>query len=93
MFIVLTEVKFVQGELAHRALKAFYPLTSKIDTLEQLAKHECRRRVLRRVAEVGMSSSGNQPQADAAAHPPMSSEQHHYIATNWNNPIILFKFL
>ncbi|KAG1726169.1 uncharacterized protein EDB91DRAFT_1254428 [Suillus paluster] len=34
------------GELVHRVLKAFYPLTSKLDTPSQLAKHERRRRVL-----------------------------------------------
>ncbi|KAG2056709.1 hypothetical protein BDR06DRAFT_1039209 [Suillus hirtellus] len=29
-----------QGELVHRALNTFYPLTSKLDTPAQLAKHE-----------------------------------------------------
>ncbi|KAG2757163.1 hypothetical protein P692DRAFT_201859216 [Suillus brevipes Sb2] len=47
------------GELAHRALKMFYPLTSKLDTPAQLAKHERRRRVLRRVAEAGAVSSSS----------------------------------
>ncbi|KAG2056613.1 hypothetical protein BDR06DRAFT_879698, partial [Suillus hirtellus] len=40
------DVKFGQGELAHRALKMFYSLTNKLDTPAQLAKHECRRHVL-----------------------------------------------
>ncbi|KAG1845733.1 hypothetical protein DFJ58DRAFT_730795 [Suillus subalutaceus] len=39
------------GELAHRALKVFYPLTNKLDTSAQLAKHEHCCRVLRRVQE------------------------------------------
>lgn len=79
------------GELAHRALKAFYPLTSKIDTPGQLAKHERRRRVLRRVAEEGISSSSSQSQADAPSS--TSFEQHHSIATNRNSPVKLFAFL
>ncbi|KAG1789842.1 uncharacterized protein HD556DRAFT_1446632 [Suillus plorans] len=56
------------GELAHRALKAFYPLTSKLETPKQLAKHERRRRVLRRVTEAGgsISSSDGSP-ADTPA--------------------------
>jgi hypothetical protein len=85
------EVNFGQGELAHRALKAFYPLTSKIDTPGQLAKHERQRCVLQRVAEAGTLSSGGQSQAD----PPLSasSEQHHFIATNWNNPVEIFTFI
>ncbi|KAG2361171.1 hypothetical protein BDR07DRAFT_1486259 [Suillus spraguei] len=41
------------GELAHKALKAFYPLTSKLDTQAQLAKHEHRCHVLQCVSEVG----------------------------------------
>ncbi|KAG2341710.1 hypothetical protein BDR05DRAFT_976856 [Suillus weaverae] len=43
------------GELAHRALKAFYLLTNKLDTPAQLAKHECRRRVLRSKAYILVS--------------------------------------
>jgi hypothetical protein len=85
------EVEFDQGELAHRALKAFYPLTSKIDTPSQLAKHERRRRVLRRVAEVEPSSGPGQPEANAL--PPVSSDHHHSIATSQNNPVNLFAFL
>ncbi|KAG2355706.1 hypothetical protein BDR07DRAFT_1492894 [Suillus spraguei] len=48
------------GELMHRALKSFYPLTSKHHTSAQLVKHECRRHVLRRVKEAGISSSNQQ---------------------------------
>ncbi|KAG2054238.1 hypothetical protein BDR06DRAFT_982465 [Suillus hirtellus] len=70
-------------ELAHRALKVFYPLTSKKNTPDQLAKHECRCHVLRRVAEVASSSS--QPGANA---PPLTlSEMHHSIAATQNNPL------
>jgi hypothetical protein len=83
---------FGQGELAHRALKAFYPLTSKLDTPAQLAKHERRRCVLRRVAEArGISSSDSQSPADAL--PFTSLSQHHHIAANLRNPVHLFEFL
>lgn len=85
------KVEFDQGELAHRALKAFYPLTSKIDTLSQLAKHKCRRRVLRRVAEVESLSGPGQPEANAP--PPVSSDHHYSIATSQNNLVNLFAFL
>lgn len=81
---------FVQGELAHRALKAFYPLTSKLDTPAQLAKHERRRRVLRRVAEAGATSPpiSQPPVADTP-----SSNKHHHIVTSQNHPVALFTFL
>ncbi|KAG2157996.1 uncharacterized protein EDB93DRAFT_1077626 [Suillus bovinus] len=80
------------GELAHRALKVFYLLTSKIDTPVQLAKHKCRCCVLQRVAEVGgTSSSSSQPLADIP--PSTTSKQHHYIAPTRNHPVKLFTFL
>ncbi|KAG2751869.1 hypothetical protein P692DRAFT_201683986, partial [Suillus brevipes Sb2] len=80
------------GELAHRALKAFYPLTSKLDTPAQLAKHERRRRLLRKVAETGgLSSSTIQSPSDAP--PSTSSYAHHHIASNCNNPVNIFSFL
>jgi hypothetical protein len=86
------QVNFGQGELAHRALKAFYPLTSKLDTPAQLAKHERRRRVLRRVAEAGgVSTSDTQSPADAS--PSVPSVKHHYIATNQSNPVNVFAFI
>jgi hypothetical protein len=85
------EANFGQGELAHRALKAFYPLTSKLDTPAQLAKHERRRRVLRRIAEGGISSPSSQPCADVL--PSTLSEKHHYIAPTRNNPVNIFTFL
>lgn len=86
------QVNFGQGELAHRALKAFYPLTSKLDTPAQLAKHECRRCVLRRVAEAGgVSTSDTQSPADAS--PSVPSVKHHYIATNQSNPVNVFAFI
>ena len=79
----------VQGELAHRALKAFYPLTNKLDTPAQLAKHERRRRVLQRVAEAsGVSASISQSPVD-----PTSLDKHHYIACSRNNPVALFTLL
>ncbi|KIK39154.1 hypothetical protein CY34DRAFT_14574 [Suillus luteus UH-Slu-Lm8-n1] len=80
------------GELAHRALKAFYPLTSKLDTPTQLAKHEWRRRILRRVAEAGgIASSDIQSPADV--RPSASAGIHHHIATNQSSPVDLFAFL
>lgn len=84
---------FSQGELAHRALKAFYPLTSKLDTPAQLAKHERRRRVLRRVAEAGRSSCAlEQPPVNLPAG--INMKDHHYIPTlSRNNPIDIFHFL
>ncbi|KAG2060429.1 hypothetical protein BDR06DRAFT_849385, partial [Suillus hirtellus] len=55
----------------------------------QLAKHERRRRVLRRVAEAGgISSSISQPPIDTP-----SSRKHHHIATSRNHPLPLFTFL
>lgn len=79
----------VQGELAHRALKAFYPLTSKLDTPAQLAKHERRRRVLRRVAEHN-SRTTEEPLLDLSA----DLKDHHYIPTlSCNNPLDIFSFL
>ncbi|KIK31601.1 hypothetical protein CY34DRAFT_40000, partial [Suillus luteus UH-Slu-Lm8-n1] len=78
-----------QGELAHRALKAFYPLISKRDTPGQLAKHERRRRVLRRVAEHDLHFT-DQPPVDV----PVGLTEHHYIHTLCrNNPLDLFNFL
>jgi hypothetical protein len=78
-----------QGELAHRALKAFYPLISKRDTPGQLAKHERRRRVLRRVAEHD-SHFTEQPPVDV----PVGLTEHHYIHTLCrNHPLDLFSFL
>jgi hypothetical protein len=91
-FLLYAEAKFDQGELAHRALKAFYPLTSKIDTPSQLAKHKRRRRVLQWVAEVASFSSPGQPGANAPP-PPASSDNHHSIATTQNNLVNLFAFL
>jgi predicted component of type VI protein secretion system len=89
---MLPDIKSGQGELAHRALKAFYPLTSKLDTPAQLAKHERRRRFLRRVEEAGGTFfSGSQSRVDAP--PSTLFEEHHHIATNRNNPIQLFRFL
>ncbi|KIK31400.1 hypothetical protein CY34DRAFT_38511, partial [Suillus luteus UH-Slu-Lm8-n1] len=77
------------GELAHRALKAFYPLISKLDTPAQLAKHERRRRLLRRVAGYD-SHSTKHPLLDL----PVGLNDHHYIPTLCrNNPLDLFKFL
>lgn len=80
---------FTQGELAHRALKAFYPLTSKLDTPAQLAKHERRRRVLRRVAEAG----GTSPSISLSPVDAPSSGKHHHIAVSQNNTVPLFTFL
>ncbi|KIK36572.1 hypothetical protein CY34DRAFT_94132 [Suillus luteus UH-Slu-Lm8-n1] len=77
------------GELAHRALKAFYPLTSKLDTPTQLAKHERRRRALRRVAQAGsIPPSISQLPIDIS-----SSGHHHRIASSRNHPVALFTFL
>lgn len=87
------DVRFGQGELAHRALKAFYPLTSKLDTPGQLAKHERRRRVLRRVAEIGGVISGFDSHSPTDVPPSVSSRNHHHIATTQSNPINLFAFL
>lgn len=81
-----------QGELAHRALKAFYPLTSRSNTPAQLAKHERRRRVLRRVAEAGHTSYAWEQPVDLSAG--FNLKDHHYIPTlSRNNPLDIFKFL
>ncbi|KAG2133212.1 uncharacterized protein EDB93DRAFT_1254984 [Suillus bovinus] len=76
------------GELAHRALKAFYPLTSKLDTPVQLAKHECRCCVLRRVEEAG----GTSPSIGLSPVEASSGKNHH-IAISQNNPVAIFAFL
>lgn len=76
--------------MAHRALKAFYPLTSKLNTPAQLAKHERRRRVLRRIAETGALYAGKQAPIDL----PAGFKGHHYIPKlSYNNPLYIFKFL
>jgi hypothetical protein len=81
-----------QGELAHRALKAIYPLMSKLDTPAQLAKHERRRHVLRQVREAADTTlSSNQTPADSAT--PWVPNDHHFIASSRNNPVSLFTFL
>ncbi|KAG1855096.1 hypothetical protein C8R48DRAFT_776498 [Suillus tomentosus] len=77
------------GELAHRALKAFYPLTSKLDTLAQLAKHERRRRALRRIAEAG----GTTPCLSQSLVDIPSSGKHYRITTGQNHSISLFAFI
>lgn len=73
----------------------FYPLTSKLDTPAQLAKHERRCRVLRRIAEAGdMPPSGSHDyHSPADASPSTSSGQHHRIATTQASPINLYTFL
>lgn len=89
-YILLDEPDIlVQGELAHRALKAFYPLTSKLDTLAQLAKHERRRRVLRRVAEAG----GTTPSLTQTLVDVPSPGKNYCISTGQNHPISLFTFI
>lgn len=73
-------------------MKAFYPLTNKLDTPAQLAKHERRRRIFRRVAEAaGTSPSSSESPVDSPA--PSVLKDHHYIATNRNDPVSLFAFL
>jgi hypothetical protein len=68
----------------------FYPLTSKINTPAQLAKHERRRRVLRRIAETGHSSQTSEQQPVDSAR----SKDHHYISKlDYNNPLQIFGFL
>lgn len=82
-----------QGELAHRALKAFYPLTNKLDTATQLATHEHRRRVLRRIAESGSTSHASK---DAVIDVPVGFDlkHHHHIPTlSRNHPLDIFRFL
>ncbi|KAG2135061.1 hypothetical protein BD769DRAFT_1665020 [Suillus cothurnatus] len=78
------------GELVHRALKAFYPLTSKLNMLAQLAKHEHRRRVLRHVAETGgLHASKHSP-----INLPAGFRGHHYIPKlSYNNLLYIFQFL
>jgi hypothetical protein len=81
--------------LAHRALKASYPLTNKLDTSTQLAMHERRRRVLRRIAESGQSSYA-QANKDKVIDAPLAFnlKHHHYIPTlSRNHPSDLFRFL
>ncbi|KAG2060731.1 hypothetical protein BDR06DRAFT_1054389 [Suillus hirtellus] len=78
------------GELVHRALKAFYPLTNKLDTPAQLAKHKCRCCVLRQVAESDHSLyASKQVPVDL----PVGFKDHHHIPKNYNNPLHIFTFL
>jgi hypothetical protein len=91
LFLLIIFMISDQGELAHRALKAFYPLTSKLDTPAQLAKHERRRRILRRVAETGQSSTSEKAPLDS---PTAGFKDHHYIPKcSHNNPVDIFRFL
>jgi hypothetical protein len=83
-----------QGELAHRALKAFYPLTNKLDTPTQLARHERRRRLLRRIAESGQSICARKDTAIDVLPAGIDLKYHHYIPTlSRNHPLDLFRFL
>ncbi|KAG2063582.1 hypothetical protein BDR04DRAFT_1037586, partial [Suillus decipiens] len=80
------------GELAHRALKAYYPLTGKLDTPAQLAKHEHHHQVLRRTAETGRDSCTDIKQA--LVESPAGLKDHHYIPTlSRNNSLYIFSFL
>ncbi|KAG1853937.1 hypothetical protein DFJ58DRAFT_728071 [Suillus subalutaceus] len=82
------------GELAHRAIKVFYPLTCKLDTPAQLEKHERQRRVLRQIKEAAdMSSSSNEYPTNSLATSESLIQDHHSISTSRNNPISLFTFL
>jgi hypothetical protein len=84
------ELISVQGELAHRVLKAFYPLTSKLNTPAQLTKHKHCQRVLQRVAEAGCSSYAREPPMDL----PTGLRDHHYIQKlSRNNPLDISSFL
>ncbi|KAG2051670.1 hypothetical protein BDR06DRAFT_983445 [Suillus hirtellus] len=80
------------GELAHRILKAFYPLTSKLDTPAQLAKHKRRRRMLRRVREAANDTLSSD-QIPANSPTPLCPQDHYFIASSRNNPVSLFAFL
>jgi hypothetical protein len=79
----------VQGELAHRALKAFYPLTNKQDVPSQLAKHECWRHALRWVAEAAACITPSINQSPVQ----VDTGKRYHIACNRNNPVALFTFL
>ncbi|KAG2045982.1 hypothetical protein BDR06DRAFT_852944, partial [Suillus hirtellus] len=80
------------AELVHRALIVFYPLTNKLDTPAQLATHERRRHVLRRIAETGQSSY-TIPQI-LPIDSPAGLKGHHYIPIlSRNNPFYIFTFL
>jgi hypothetical protein len=66
-------------------------LTNKLDTPAQLARHERRRRVLRRIAELGQNLHTNQ---NAVVDLPVGLERHHYIPKlSCNNPLDIFRFL
>jgi hypothetical protein len=80
---------FDQGELAHRTLKGFYPLTSKLNTPAQLAKHERRRRVLQRVAEAGHTRE----QPPARDSPAVLKDRYYIPKLSYNNPLYIFSFL
>jgi hypothetical protein len=78
-----------QGELAHRALKAFYPLTSKLDTPAQLAKHEHHHCVLQQVMETGHSCKQVPVKLPATRF-----KGHYYIPKlSRNNTLDIFSFL
>lgn len=82
---------WAQGELAHRALKALYPLTSKLDTQAQLAKHERRRRILRKVVE---TTDDSYPGQLTLLDSPAGFKDHHYIPKlSFNHPLDIFRFL
>ncbi|KAG2152593.1 uncharacterized protein EDB93DRAFT_1083062 [Suillus bovinus] len=74
------------GELVHRALKAFYPLTNKLDTPTQLATHE---------SESGQSLYA-QDDKDTTVDAPLAFnlKHHHHIPTlSRNHPLDIFQFL
>ncbi|KAH7920743.1 hypothetical protein BV22DRAFT_1020666 [Leucogyrophana mollusca] len=78
------------GELAHRAIKAFYSLTNKNNTNKDLAKHEHRRRRLRRMRESSALDNRPSPENDL---PPPDPCLHHQISKTRNDPKDIFKML
>jgi hypothetical protein len=71
----------------------FYPLTNRLDTPAQLARHECRRHILRWVAEAGAIAFADSGSPADGVPPSASFRKHHNIATNQSNPIDLFALL
>ncbi|KIJ68186.1 hypothetical protein HYDPIDRAFT_124385 [Hydnomerulius pinastri MD-312] len=85
------------GELAHRAVKAFYPLTSKKNTAKGLSKHEQRQRRLRGTKEnrsqtIEVSSAGP-GSADVRASGAEPQATKHVLPLHRNSPVDIYAML
>ncbi|KAJ8088849.1 hypothetical protein PM082_014095 [Marasmius tenuissimus] len=76
------------GELEHRRVKRFYARTNKAKFVKQVANHERREQIIRRIE--ARVVKGKEPQKPSDSEPPLvtSPNTHHFISadcSNWFN--------